>query len=171
MLLALSGSGQGLYIGLADDCFIVASEPYGVVEETAEYLRLDGEHGGEIVVLDANRAGELAGIRRLRYDGSDHPVDATELATAAVTTRDIDRGDAPHFLLKEISEAPRSFQKTLRGKIGETDGVLRARSSATAHCRRRSPHDSPTVRSRASASSARARRRWRARAPPRCSRS
>ena len=46
MLLALSGSGQGLYIGLADDCFIVASEPYGVVEETAEYLRLDGEHGG-----------------------------------------------------------------------------------------------------------------------------
>ena len=126
MLLALSGSGQGLYIGLADDCFIVASEPYGVVEETAEYLRLDGEHGGEIVVLDANRAGELAGIRRLRYDGSDHAVEPAELATAAVTTRDIDRGDAPHFLLKEITEAPRSFQKTLRGKIGETDGVLRA---------------------------------------------
>ena len=126
MLLALSGSGQGLYVGLADDCFIVASEPYGVVEETASYLRLDGEHGGEIVVLDADRAGDLSGIRRLRYDGSDHPVDSAELAIASVTTRDIDRGDAPHFLLKEISEAPRSFQKTLRGKITDRDGLLRA---------------------------------------------
>ena len=32
--LALRGSGQALYVGLADDCYIVASEPYGVVEET-----------------------------------------------------------------------------------------------------------------------------------------
>ena len=32
LLLALRGSGQALYVGLADDSFIVASEPYGVVE-------------------------------------------------------------------------------------------------------------------------------------------
>jgi glutamine---fructose-6-phosphate transaminase (isomerizing) len=126
LLLALNGSGQGLYVGLAEDCFIVASEPYGVVEETTQYLRLDGERGGEIVVLDAAHAGELAGIRRMRYDGTEIPVAADEIATAAVTTRDIDRGDAPHFLLKEIGEAPRSFRKTLRGKIVERDGLLRA---------------------------------------------
>lgn len=122
MLLALRGSGQGLYVGLADDCFIVASEPYGVVEETANYLRLDGEQGGEIVVLDAARAGLLSGVRRLHYDGSDVAVHDGDVVTAQVTTRDIDRGDAPHFLLKEIGEAPRSFQKTLRGKIVERDG-------------------------------------------------
>ena len=33
LLLALRGSGQALYVGLGDDCFVVASEPYGVVEE------------------------------------------------------------------------------------------------------------------------------------------
>jgi len=126
MLLALCGSGQGLYVGLADDCFIVASEPYGVVEETASYVRLDGEHGGEIVVLDAMRAGELDGIGRLHYDGTPSPVAPDEVVVAQVTTRDIDRGDAPHFLLKEIEEAPRSFQKTLRGKIVEHDGRLSA---------------------------------------------
>ncbi len=126
MLLALRGSGQGLYVGLADDSFLVASEPYGVVEETARYVRLDGEHGGEIVVLDASGAGQLSGLRRLRYDGSDAPVEPHEVVTAAVTTRDIDRGDAPHFLLKEIGEAPRSFRKTLRGKIAETPDGLRA---------------------------------------------
>src|SRR5690606_15174088 len=43
MLLALRGSGQGLYIGLAPDRFIVASEPYGLVEETLRYVRLDGD--------------------------------------------------------------------------------------------------------------------------------
>jgi len=126
LFLALRGSGQGLYVGLADDCYVVASEPYGVVEETAQYVRMDGEHGGEIIVLDGDRAGELAGIERLGYDGSEHPVPAAEVVTAEVTTRDINRGDAPHFLLKEITEAPLSFAKTLRGKIVERDGRLRA---------------------------------------------
>jgi glucosamine--fructose-6-phosphate aminotransferase (isomerizing) len=126
LLLALRGSGQGLYVGLADDCFVAASEPYGVVEEASTYLRLDGEHGGEIVVLDAGAAGSTDGIRRLGYDGRELPVAAGGLTRASITTRDIDRGDAPHFLLKEISEAPRSFTKTLRGKIVERAGLLAA---------------------------------------------
>ena len=37
-----------------------------------------------------------------------------------MTTRDIDRGDHPHFLLKEIGEAPRSLRATLRGRIATT---------------------------------------------------
>ena len=73
LLLAFRGSGQGLYVGLAEDCFIVASEPYGVVEETNRYLRLDGEQGGEIVALRAGSAGQLDGIQRLRYDGAELP--------------------------------------------------------------------------------------------------
>ncbi len=127
LLLALRGSGQGLYVGLADDCYIVASEPYGVVEETATYVRMDGEDGGEIIAIDADVAGELDGIRRYAYDGTSTPVEPGDVVTAEVTTRDIDRGDAPHFLLKEISESPTSFAKTLRGKIATaTDGSLSA---------------------------------------------
>ena len=34
LLLALRGSGQALYVGLAEDMFVVASEPYGLVEES-----------------------------------------------------------------------------------------------------------------------------------------
>ena len=135
LMFALRGSGQGLFVGVAEDLFIVASEPYGVVEETSTYFRLDGEGSstsalteskGQIVVLDGSLAGDLAGVTRLAYDGTVLPISATELVTAEVTTRDIDRGDAPHFLLKEISEAPESFRKTLRGKIVERDGVLHA---------------------------------------------
>jgi glucosamine--fructose-6-phosphate aminotransferase (isomerizing) len=127
LLFALHGSGQGVYVGLAEDRFVVASEPYGVVEETDRYIRLDGEHGGQIVALDGARAGELAGIRRFGYDGSEQPVTEADVSVAEVTTRDIDRGSSPHFLLKEITESPDSFAKTLRGKItAGPDGQLRA---------------------------------------------
>ncbi len=126
LYLALNGSGQGVYIGIADDRYLVASEPYGVVEETDRFVRLDGEHGGQIVRLDADGAGTIEGIQRRGYDGSELPVTEADVALAEVTTRDIDRGDHPHFLLKEITESPDSFAKTLRGKIAEHDGRLRA---------------------------------------------
>ena len=45
--LALRGSGQALYVGLDDDVYVVASEPYGVVEDATRYLRLDGETPAE----------------------------------------------------------------------------------------------------------------------------
>ncbi len=131
VLLALRGSGQSLYIGLAEDAFVVASEPYGVVEETARYVRMDGETArgadgtpGEVVVLSREGAGTLAGIVRTAYDGTPLPVCDDEVQIAEITTRDIDRGTAPHFLLKEISEAPQSIVKTLRGRIADRDGRL-----------------------------------------------
>ncbi|MYF96535.1 MAG: SIS domain-containing protein [Holophagales bacterium] len=134
LYLATQGSGQGLYIGLADHAFVVASEPYGLVEETSTWLRLDGEaepdHAGggwgQIAVLDAGRAGELDGIERYSAGGSPLPVAPEELDRAEITTRDIDRGEFPHFLLKEISEAPRSVRNTVRGKLREdSTGRLR----------------------------------------------
>lgn len=140
VLLALRGSGQGLYVGLAEDRFIVASEAYGVVEETMQYVRMDGEtpadigvpaSRGQLVVLDGDRAGELAGVRLMTYGGSDISLDDSDVVQAEVTTRDIDRGAYKHFLLKEINEAPLSFRKTLRGKITEEDGVLRAALDAS----------------------------------------
>ncbi len=134
LLLSLRGSGQALYVGMVEDAFVVASEPYGLVEETATYLRMDGETPadperaaatrGQVVVLDAAAAGTLDGVRRFAFDGTPLPVVAGELHHAEITTRDIDRGAFPHFLLKEISEAPASFRKTLRGKVVERDGRL-----------------------------------------------
>ncbi|MBX3313394.1 MAG: SIS domain-containing protein [Actinobacteria bacterium] len=135
--LALRGSGQALYVGLEDDLYVVASEPYGVVEECTRYLRLDGETPadpddpsgtrGQVVELDGDLAGTVDGIRRLAYDGTPLPVRSEELVEPEVTTRDIDRGAHPHFLLKEIQESPGSFRKTVRGKIATgADGLLRA---------------------------------------------
>ena len=138
LLLALRGSGQGLYVGLAEDAFVVASEPYGVVEMTGRYLRMEGEtpadpadpaaSRGQIVELEAALAGTVEGIRRRSYDGRDLPVGGDDLTGAEITTRDIDRGDHPHFLLKEIGESPASVRSTLRGRLaGDAVGGFEVR--------------------------------------------
>ncbi len=127
LALALRGSGQALYIGMAEDIYVIASEPYGVIESCNRYLRMDGEtpgnpsnpttSRGQVVILSRDDAGEISGITRQSYDATDLPVSESDLSIAAVTTRDIDRGDFPHYLLKEIGESPNSLQKTLRGRI------------------------------------------------------
>lgn len=116
-------------MGIAEDEFVIASEPYGLVEETADYVRLDGETPsdpnrpgatrGQLLVVDSTRAGALDGLERLAYDGTALPFTDDDVQHAQITTRDIDRGAFPHFLLKEVSEAPGSFRKTLRGKVVE----------------------------------------------------
>ena len=128
--LALRGSGQALYVGLAEDAYVVASEPYGLVEATDRYIRMDGEASanpdnpsagrGQIVELDEDSAGELKGVSRWSYDSAELPVTAADVVRASITTRDIDRGHHPHYLLKELTQAPDSFRKTLRGKIIDT---------------------------------------------------
>jgi glucosamine--fructose-6-phosphate aminotransferase (isomerizing) len=136
VFLAQRGSGQALYVGLAPGAFVVASEPYGVAAECRAYIRLDGEtmaeagnpaSQGQVVALDRAHAGTLAGITRVSYDGRTLPVDDGDVRALEITTRDVDRGRAPHYLLKEISEAPASFRKTLRGKLAETEHGLEVR--------------------------------------------
>jgi glucosamine--fructose-6-phosphate aminotransferase (isomerizing) len=132
--LALRGSGQGLFVGQAEDCFVIASEPYGVVEDATSYLRMDGETAanpenptasqGQIIRVAGRLAGERAGLHRFAYDGTPLPIDDDEWLPPAVTTRDIDRGDYRHYLLKEITESPNSFAKTLRGRLVDAGDAL-----------------------------------------------
>jgi glutamine---fructose-6-phosphate transaminase (isomerizing) len=129
LFLALNGSGQSLYVGLAEDAFVVASEPYGLVEETDRYIRMDGDSTqGETITLSRSGAGTRAGISRRRYTGADTPVTESDVLTAQITTRDVDRRGFDHFLLKEITESPYSFRKTLRGRIStDQEGRLSVR--------------------------------------------
>lgn len=132
LMLGLRGSGQTLCIGVDEDVYIVASEPYGVIEATSSYVRMDGEaisdvdgSQGQIVVLDADSAGEPDRIHRLTYGGAELPVGTEDLLSTEITTRDIDRGVHRHFFLKEISESPSTMRKTLRGRIRDVDGCKR----------------------------------------------
>lgn len=112
--LAQQGKGQGLYVGISPHGYHIASEIYGFVEQTAEYIAMKP---GQIFILDQNSSGGLNSIKVLDKNGLEITIDAT-IAKTPITTRDIflDTNKFQHFLQKEIFEAPEIIQKTLRGK-------------------------------------------------------
>ncbi len=130
VFLAQKGSGQSIFVGLADDHYMPTSEVYGFIEETPLYLKLDGETPiagksgpiqGQIFILSQETAGGLEGIAAMHYDGTPVNLKEKDIKRTAITSRDIDRQDFPHYFLKEISESPDSVEKTLhnRWKITE----------------------------------------------------
>ena len=118
LLLSLRGSGQALYVGLAEDAYVVASEPYGLVEETPRYLRIDGETPAdpERAAVDA-RAGRDPRRRargharrhralRVRRHAAARASPTRSSSTPRSPPATSTAATFPHFLLKEISEAP-----------------------------------------------------------------
>jgi len=122
IFLAQKGSGQALFVGIAENHYLPTSEVYGFVEETNRFIRLDGEtvvegkNGptqGQIFILNQQSAGGLEGIRAAFYDGTTLALSEKDIKHTEITSRDIDRQDYPHYFLKEISESPDSMDKTL----------------------------------------------------------
>lgn len=123
--LAQRGSGQAVFVGMADDHYIPTSEVYGFVEETASFIKMNGEKEiegkngrtqGQLFVLDQNSAGGVAGITAAYYDGTPIQLTDEDVQHTEITSRDIDRQNFPHYFLKEISEAPISVGRTLQNR-------------------------------------------------------
>ena len=117
LFLAQKGSGQAIFVGIAKDHYIAASELYGIVEETQNYIKLNGEDKGQIVLLDQNSQGGISGIKSFYYDNTPIAIEEDQVLTSQITSRDIDRQNFPHYFLKEISESPDSVEKTLENKF------------------------------------------------------
>jgi len=116
-ICAQKGGGQGLFLGFAGSTTAVASEMYGLVELTESYVKAEGER-----VQGGRTVGETFLIRPPSQGGTvllpgGSSLNTGRIRTAEITTRDIDRGEFPRFLLKEITESVRSVERTLLGKI------------------------------------------------------
>ena len=130
LFLAQKGSGQAIFVGLSDEMYIPASEVYGFVEETSDYLKLDGdkivegasgETQGQIFILDQTSSGGIDGITAMYYDGTPIALSEADIKHTDITSRDIDRQNFPHYFLKEISESPLSVEKTLYNRWKSVD--------------------------------------------------
>ncbi|QTA79474.1 Glutamine--fructose-6-phosphate aminotransferase [Desulfonema limicola] len=125
LFLAQKGSGQAIFVGLADDHYMSVSEVYGFIEETSCYLKMDGEKTiqgrdgmtrGQIFILNQDSPGGLDGIKAMYYDGTPAKLQESDIKYTEIRSRDIDRQGFPHYFLKEISEAPVSVEKTLMNR-------------------------------------------------------
>ena len=120
------------------------ASPTGSSRRPTRYLRIDGETPADPAnptpaaarsfVLDGDARRHARGHRAAVATTAPRcPSTEDDVARAQITTRDIDRGDYPHFLLKEIVEAPASFRKTLRGKLVERRRPALARRLGAGH--------------------------------------
>ena len=125
LFLAQRGSGQAIFVGIADEHYMASSEVYGFVEETSYYLKLDGEKTiageqgrtqGQIFILNQTSSGGLDGIDARYYDGTPCVLKESDIKYTEITTRDIDRQNFPHYFLKEISESSASVETTLQNR-------------------------------------------------------
>jgi len=125
IFLAQKGSGQTIFVGLCKECYLTASEVYGLVEETSRYIKMEGEKSvnelggkkqGQIFILDQESSGELTGIKALYYNGEPIQLSEDTIKQTEITSRDIDRQDFPHYFFKEISESPGSVEKTIQNR-------------------------------------------------------
>ena len=134
------GHGQALY-GVADGVYIVASEPYGVIELTDRYLRMDGETpptpttpppAGPDRCARRQPGRHVRGIDRLAYDGTPLPVTEADVATAQITHRDIDRGSSRTSCSRRSPSRPPASARRCRSGIVSS----RRRAGRVARARR-----------------------------------
>jgi glucosamine--fructose-6-phosphate aminotransferase (isomerizing) len=115
--LAVKGSGQSLFVGFTPSGYLVASEIYGLVGQTQQFVRVDGTApGGTVLRLRRDGGGRPEGIERWDATGTALPP-IGDPQVSDVTSRDLARGSFEHYLDKELHDAPESFRRTLRGRI------------------------------------------------------
>ena len=100
--------GSPMVLGVGDEENFLASDIYPLLPVTKRFVFLEE---GDVVRLETNgyevrnQAGEIV----------DHPVKVTDVSADSVQ-----RGDYPHYMLKEIFEQPQAVAETLEGRISAT---------------------------------------------------
>ena len=104
-------NGSPVVLGIGDREMLVASDVAAVVRHTQRVVYLDD---GEVATIEAS------GYRTATLDET--PTRKEPQAIEGVADA-YDRGDYPHFMLKEIMEQPEAWERTLRGRLDARFGT------------------------------------------------
>ena len=104
--------GSPLVLGIGEEEFLFASDASPIIEYTRNVIYLDD---GEFVVIK-NSAYSISNIH------SEEIVTKT-ITKIDLTIEEIEKGEFPHFMLKEIHDQKHSISDTLRGRLNLDDGT------------------------------------------------
>jgi glucosamine--fructose-6-phosphate aminotransferase (isomerizing) len=96
-----------LVVGVGKDEFILASDPAAILKHTKQVLYLDDY---ELIALHRDGTHELNNFKEAR-------VVRRKAETLDLDSSDAALGTFPHFMLKEIYEAPATIRSATRGRI------------------------------------------------------
>ena len=110
--LVAARHGSPLVLGVGNDEYFIASDASPIVEHTRNVIFLDE---GEIATV------QLSGytIRSMEDDA----IVNRETTEIEFSIEEIEKGEFPHFMLKEIHDQIFSIQDTMRGRIDPVDGT------------------------------------------------
>lgn len=112
-LLVGARRGSPLIVGLGEGEHFLASDSSALVSHTREVIYLNDF---DLVVLTP----QSHHVHRLHGEASRVEISRLEFDTAAA-----ERGDFPHFMLKEIFEQPQTVRNTLRGRLDAEEATAR----------------------------------------------
>jgi glucosamine--fructose-6-phosphate aminotransferase (isomerizing) len=103
--IVVARNGSPLLIGIKDQEFFVASDGAAIIEHTDKVVYLND---GEIATISP------AGVETIGRNKSviKKPVDQLQ-----INQRDVELGEHPHFMIKEILEQPEALEECLRGRL------------------------------------------------------
>ena len=103
-----------LIIGVGKNCHYLASDPTAVMERTKKVLFLDDY---EIAVITADD---------IKLHNIKHAIEVTRQAEELdFDTQKAQLGDYPHFMIKEIFEAPQTIQSASRGRVRADNNIVK----------------------------------------------
>ena len=104
--------GSPLVLGVGEEEYFIASDASPIVEHTRNVIYLDE---GEIVTIDEKGHS----IRSMRDD----VIVNRETTEIEFSIEEIEKGEFPHFMLKEIHEQVFTIKDTMRGRIDPIYGT------------------------------------------------
>jgi glucosamine--fructose-6-phosphate aminotransferase (isomerizing) len=101
--------GSPLVLGVGDGEMFLASDPNALVGNTEKVVYLQDHQmcvltGNEWYVMDRSQTRVSADVQAIEWAAAD-----------------IDKGNFPHYMLKEIYEQPESLENAMRGRLNEAD--------------------------------------------------
>ena len=106
-------NGSPLVVGLADGETFLASDPHALIPYTRRVVYLQD---GEVASIDAS------GVVTTQLDGAAR---SPEVETLEAELGDAEKGDFPHFMLKEIHDQPVALNQCLSGRIVVEEGIAK----------------------------------------------
>lgn len=112
--IIVARNGSPLVIGLGEGETYLASDPHALVRHTRRVVYLED---GEIACLTPE------GVQTWRM--GDHASHSPTPETLEDDWGDGERGDFPHFMLKEIHDQPEALRQCLSGRLVPEEGIAR----------------------------------------------
>ncbi|MCC6580535.1 MAG: glutamine--fructose-6-phosphate transaminase (isomerizing) [Phycisphaeraceae bacterium] len=122
--LVCARKGSPLIIGIAENAYVIASDPSAIIAHTTQVLTLDDYQVARLCAGAADRASGEPWAVEFRTTTIDNVPVSRDVQELELDLQQIELGGYDHFMLKEIMEQPESIRNCLRGRIDQREAKV-----------------------------------------------